>query len=82
MVKYMNPESDREIIIEVRGDVKELIRRVGIQNGRIGDVEAKSNALEIKLAELLGERTGSRWTMGNIIAVVAAIGAILAVLFK
>lgn len=88
----MNVDQHQEImeklgVIDTRTSVVEtkvddLRVKVGIQNGRVTESEKQINALRVQFAEMAGEKKGSQFTFGNVLAIITAVGAIAAFIFK
>lgn len=63
---HMAEITDRELLLEMRGDLKEVRRQVTATNGRVTELETWRRQVELREAHEEGEREG-----------VASVGAVI-----
>lgn len=81
----MSEQSDREILLEMRGDLKEVMRQATATNGRVTALEGRERARELREAEERGRRLaapGITWKqiggLGTFVTVLAGIAGTVA----
>lgn len=67
---------------EIKADVRELVRRVGVQNGRVAKMEERMDGIDVKIAESKGEARGMSKLWGIVLTLLGAAVGVLTTIVK
>lgn len=73
----MSEQSDRDILIEVRTDVKALVRDMTDPGGRVPRLEATVEEHSKEIDSATGGVKAIAWLVGLLVVLVAGLGAVV-----